>query len=70
LRNRRRCNRTRGKTDAADLQEITTFHILLPLCFARPRGDGLVPSSLVFPMAGAGLLFAMWALKPRLLVFR
>jgi hypothetical protein len=57
LGNRRCCNRTRGEADAAHFQEITTFHILLPLCFARPRGDGLVPSSLVFPMAGAGLLF-------------
>jgi hypothetical protein len=29
---------------------------LLPLCFARLTDDGLVPSSLVFPMTGAGLL--------------
>jgi hypothetical protein len=47
LRNRWRGNRTRGKTDAAYLQEITTLHILLPLCFARPRDDGLVPPLLV-----------------------
>src|SRR5205814_1486560 len=33
LRNRRCRNRARGETDAADFQEITTFHFASPLCF-------------------------------------
>src|SRR2546429_3428177 len=34
LRNRRCCNRSRGETDAAHLQEITTFHLLPLYVFA------------------------------------
>jgi hypothetical protein len=71
LRNRRRCNRTRGETDATDLQEITTLHFASPPCFCRyrPPDDDLMSSSRVYRWPVLDCCLGMWAPKPGLLVF-
>ena len=70
LCNRRRGYRSRGQTDAANLQEITTLHFSFPSAFCRcPTKERRSLAVSCFPIVGAGLLFGVWALKPRLLVF-
>jgi hypothetical protein len=56
LRDRRSCNRRRGKTDATDFEKITTLHISFPSVFADTQPtDNDLASSCLFPMVGAGL---------------